>query len=190
MWVGTSGWAYREWVGPFYPEGTPATRFLASYAERLATVEAHSTYRRLPRATTLERWCAHTGDDFRFAPKAHLGITHRRDLDGVEERVAAFFAALAALRDRLGPTLFQLPHRAVDLDRLDRLLGALPVDARAAEQREQHGLGLAIPVADGHAGRILPDFDHLRVQRLSSADAVTKDFIFLFVESRRPMQRP
>ena len=128
--VGTSGWSYAEWVGRFYPNGTSPARMLSFYGRRFNTVEAHSTYRRLPAASALERWAAQVPADFRFAAKAHMGITHRRDLDGVDERVAAFFSALAPLGDLLGPVLFSVPHKMPDLARLDRLLGALPPPPR------------------------------------------------------------
>jgi uncharacterized protein YecE (DUF72 family) len=124
--TGTSGWSYPEWVGAFYPPGTKPAAMLAFYAGTLGTVEAHATYRRLPAAAALERWRDQAPSGFRFAPKAHMGITHRRDLDGVEDRVAAFLAALAPLGDRLGPVLLALPHHEPDLGRLDRLLAALP----------------------------------------------------------------
>jgi uncharacterized protein YecE (DUF72 family) len=130
--VGTSGWSYRAWVGTLYPPKTAASRMLATYAERFMTVEAHNTYRRRPQASTLETWRTQVPPGFRFAPKAHVGISHRRDLDGVERRVADFFGALAPLGDRLGPVLFQLPHRQPELDRLDRLLAALPAEPPAA----------------------------------------------------------
>ncbi|MDQ6796818.1 MAG: DUF72 domain-containing protein [Actinomycetota bacterium] len=128
--VGTSGWSYPEWVGNFYPNGTSAPRMLPFYARRFPTVEAHSTYRRLPTVTALERWVAQVPPAFRFAPKAHMGITHRRDLDGIEERMAAFFEALTPLGPLLGPVLFSVPHQQPDVGRLDRLLGALPPSFR------------------------------------------------------------
>ena len=99
---------------------------LGIYAEVLGTVEAHATYRRLPAAAALERWRHWSPPGFKFVPKAHMGITHRRDLDGVEDRVAAFLAAIAPLGDRLGPVLLGLPHHDPDLGRLDRLLAAFP----------------------------------------------------------------
>jgi len=96
------------------------------YSRRFATVEAHATYRRLPSAAALDRWRTQVPPEFRFAPKAHLGISHRRDLDGVEDRIEAFLAAIAPLGDQLGPVLVSLPHQDPDLTRLDRLLDALP----------------------------------------------------------------
>ena len=130
--VGTSGWSYKEWVGRLYPTGTPASRLLAAYAERLPTVEAHNTFRRRPRAPTLEAWAAVVPERFLFALKAHVAITHQRDLTGVEDRIAAFFAGLQPLGRHVGPVLFQFPHRDVDLERLDRVLGALPSSPPAA----------------------------------------------------------
>ena len=127
--VGTSGWSYPSWVGPFYPAGTSPARMLATYAASFDTVEAHATYRRLPAAAALAKWTAAVGPEFRFAPKAHMGISHRRDLDGVEDRAAAFLAAVATLGSLLGPVLVSLPHQEPDLARLDRLLGAFAAGA-------------------------------------------------------------
>jgi uncharacterized protein YecE (DUF72 family) len=103
---------------------------LGFYASAFDTVEAHATYRRLPTAVALARWVATVPPGFRFAPKAHMGISHRRDLDGVEDRVTAFLAALAPLGPAQGPVLVALPHQHPDLDRLGRILG--PFTATAA----------------------------------------------------------
>jgi uncharacterized protein YecE (DUF72 family) len=106
---------------------------LSEYAAGgLNTVEAHSTYRRRPTVETLEKWIAAVPESFRFAAKAHAAISHQRDLDGIEDRTAAFFTALELLGARRGPVMYSLPHHQVDLDRLDRLLGAIPPGARAA----------------------------------------------------------
>lgn len=123
--VGTSGWSYPAWVGSFYPAGTSAVRMLAFYATAFDTVEAHATYRRLPTAAALDRWTASVPPSFRFVPKAHMGITHRKDLDGIEDRVAAFLGSIAPLGDARGPVLLSLPHHQPDLERLDRILAAL-----------------------------------------------------------------
>ncbi|MGH9224845.1 MAG: DUF72 domain-containing protein [Acidimicrobiales bacterium] len=123
--VGTSGWSYPSWVGPFYPERTSAARMLPYYAGTFTTVEAHNTHRRFPLARGLTKWTAQVPAEFRFAPKAHVGITHRRDTDGLADRVTAFYDALAPLGERLGPVLYVLPHHQPDLARLDLLLDAV-----------------------------------------------------------------
>ena len=130
--MGTSGWSYKQWVGTLYPAKTGASKMLGAYAERLSTVEAHNTFRRRPRAPALEGWAAAVPSSFRFALKAHVAITHQRDLEGVEDRISSFFESLAPLGERTGPVLFQLPHKDVDLPRLDRLLSALPASPPAA----------------------------------------------------------
>ena len=130
--MGTSGWSYPAWVGHFYPNGTSPARMLPFYARLFPTVEAHSTYRRLPTISTVERWVGAVPPGFTFAPKAHLGITHRQDLDGVDDRVAAFAGAVAPLGENLGPVLFSLPHAQPDLARLERLLEALRPSPRLA----------------------------------------------------------
>lgn len=130
--MGTSGWSYPGWTGHLYPPGTSAARMLAVYAARFPTVEAHGTHRRRPTPASLARWTASVPPTFRFAPKAHAGLTHRRDLTGVDDRMRDFTEALAPLGPLLGPVLFVLPHRRPDLDRLRRLLDALPPEGPAA----------------------------------------------------------
>ena len=161
--MGTSGWSYTEWVGTFYPVGTSPARMLAFYAKQFSAVEAHSTYRRLPSASALDRWVTQVPEGFHFAPKAHLGITHRADLEGVEERVGAFFAAVSRLGPHLGPVLFSIPHRQPDLDRLDRLLAALPPLPRPGVAFELAPAWLTADVLrrleDHHATLVLADTD-------------------------------
>jgi uncharacterized protein YecE (DUF72 family) len=127
--VGTSGWSYPAWVGTVYPEKTSPARMLGVYATQFATVEAHATYRRLPSAVALTKWRDTVPAHFRFAPKAHMGISHRRDLDGVEDRVRAFLDAVAPLGPTLGPAMVSLPHLTPDLDRLGRILDAFTLPA-------------------------------------------------------------
>jgi uncharacterized protein YecE (DUF72 family) len=123
--VGTSGWSYPAWIGSFYPDKTSPARMLGVYASAFDTVEAHATYRRLPSASALAKWVDTVPTTFRFACKAHMGITHRRDLEGVEDRVKAFVSAIAPLGATLGPVLVSLPHHEPDLDRLVRILHPL-----------------------------------------------------------------
>ncbi len=117
--VGASGFSYKEWLGDFYPAKLPAGRMLAYYAERLPTVEINYTFRAMPRRAMLERWAGQTPADFRFALKAPQRITHFARLRDCSESVGYFADTAAALGERLGPALFQLPP---DLARDDALL--------------------------------------------------------------------
>jgi uncharacterized protein YecE (DUF72 family) len=133
LFAGTSGFAYREWVGPFYPDGLPAARMLAFYAGRLPAVEINNTFYRLPRASVLESWAAQVPEEFRFALKASRRITHQKRLRDAGEETGYLLRTAAALGPRLGVLLFQLPpNLGLDLERLDRFLELLPAGTRAA----------------------------------------------------------
>ena len=131
--AGTSGYGFREWVGAFYPAKTKPADFLSYYASVFRSVEVNHTFRRFPKPDLAASWAASTPESFRFAVKAHQGITHRARLADTEESVASFLKALEPLGDRLGPVLFQCPpwFRRDD-DRLESFLRSLPAGGRFA----------------------------------------------------------
>ncbi len=108
--IGTSGYSYDDWVGPFYPERMDKREFLGYYAERFDCVEVNYTYYRMPDARTLGAMSAKTPPDFRFAIKANRLMTHERE-EGDESTFAEFIAALEPLRaeGKLGCVLAQFP---------------------------------------------------------------------------------
>jgi uncharacterized protein YecE (DUF72 family) len=121
LYTGTSGWAYPTWKPDFYPEGTPAKRFLEFYSSKLTSVEVNYTFRTLPTAKILQGWLAATPANFRFSFKAPQRITHFKRLQACESDVAQFVAALEPVRDagKLGLLLFQLPPNfKADAERL------------------------------------------------------------------------
>ena len=130
LFAGTSGYGFREWVGTFYPEKTKPADFLSYYSSVFRSVEVNHTFRRFPKPELAASWAASTPDVFRFAIKAHQGITHRARLADTEESVIHFLKALEPLGDRLGPVLFQCPpwFRRDD-DRLESFLESLPREA-------------------------------------------------------------
>lgn len=131
--AGTSGYGFREWVGAFYPAKTKPADFLSYYASVFRSVEVNHTFRRFPKPELAASWAASTPDSFRFAVKAHQGITHRARLADTEESVGSFLKALEPLGERLGPVLFQCPpwFRRDD-DRLGAFLASLPGGGRYA----------------------------------------------------------
>jgi len=132
-WIGTSGWHYAHWVGPFYPPGTGADDYLPYYAARFETVEINTSFYRLPKPDVLAAWRALTPDGFLFAAKASRYITHMKKLKDPGASTQRFFAAMATLGPKLGPILFQLPPRwRANPDRLARFLEALPAEHRYA----------------------------------------------------------
>ncbi len=132
-WVGTSGYNYAEWKGSFYPARISAARMLPYYAERLPTVEINYTFHRLPTEKLLRGWAAATPPGFRFTLKAPRRITHDARLQGCEEVTHAFCAAAAALEEKLGVLLFQLPPWfRKELAVLEGFIDTLPSGLRAA----------------------------------------------------------
>ena len=136
--IGTSGWSYRHWRGRFYPDGLGASRWLAYYAERFATVEVNASFYRLPSENALRTWLETVPPGFRFALKGSRLITHARRLANAERAVETFLARAALLGERLACVLWQLPSDLPpDLERLDRFLGSLPPrPASAVELRD------------------------------------------------------
>ncbi len=109
--VGTSGYSYKEWKGPFYPKDLPAKGYLAYYAARFSTVEINNTFYRMPTDKLVASWASEVPEGFVFALKAPQRITHITKLaEGGEGSPAAAFVRVAgSLGPRLGPLLFQLP---------------------------------------------------------------------------------
>ena len=109
IWVGTSGFQYKEWKGSFYPETLSLAKMLPYYAERFPTTEINYSFRRIPSEKTLANWSANTPAKFRFSLKAPQEITHFRQLRDCHDVLARFADALKTLGEKLGPVLFQLP---------------------------------------------------------------------------------
>jgi uncharacterized protein YecE (DUF72 family) len=129
--AGSSGFAYKPWKGPFYPDGLPDAGMLAYYAARLPTVEINNTFYRLPKPEVLEGWAGQTPPGFRFVLKASRRITHIQRLKEAGELLDYLFRTAATLGDRLGPLLFQLPpHMKKDLERLRVFLELVPRERR------------------------------------------------------------
>jgi uncharacterized protein YecE (DUF72 family) len=131
LFVGTSGWAYKEWKPDFYPEDLPQKRFLEHYSGALSACEINATFYRLQSQDTFQRWAEATSETFRFSIKAHRGLTHSKSIapDDKEGLLTRFLESIATLGNRLGVVLLQFPpYRHRDDDGLAALLDALPQD--------------------------------------------------------------
>ena len=132
LYVGTSGFSYKEWKGSFYPKTLPAQQMLRYYGERFRSVKINSTFKRLPTSSVLKAWAKAVDADFKFALKASEQITHFRRLKDAGPLVADLFRVAATLKNRLGPVLFQLPPNfKKDVARLREFLALLPSRRRA-----------------------------------------------------------
>jgi len=133
LFAGTSGYAYKEWKGTFYPDDISSDAMLGHYASRLPAVEINNTFYRMPKESVVLGWADQVPETFRFVLKASRRITHFGRLKGVESEIEYFLRVSQALGNRRGPSLFQLPpNMKLDLDRLVAFLGLLPRGWRAA----------------------------------------------------------
>jgi uncharacterized protein YecE (DUF72 family) len=130
--AGTSGYAFKEWKGAFYPSDLKNDAMLGFYAGKFPTVEINNTFYRLPKENVLLDWASQVPDSFTFAIKASQRITHYARLKpDCESAVEFLLRNTTALGDRMGPVLFQLPpNLKKDLDRLRIFLDMLPFDRR------------------------------------------------------------
>jgi uncharacterized protein YecE (DUF72 family) len=178
--IGTSGWHYGHWLGPFYPENLRADRFLAYYATHFHTVEINNSFYRLPSEQALTTWRDTAPPGFIFAVKASRFITHMKKLKDPERSLPPFLERAALLGEKLGPILFQLPPRwHFDAVRLAAFLKALPgeyrytlelrdqtwINDRALDLLSRHGVAFCIYELDGYLSplEVTADFVYIRL---------------------------
>jgi len=132
IYVGTSGYSYKEWKGSFYPEKLPPKEMLSYYAERFNVVELNNTFYRLPKPEMVESWKAQVPQNFRFTMKASQGITHFRRLKDATGATRLMLERFSAFEDHLSAVLFRLPEDfKKDPRRLETFLKDLPAEIPA-----------------------------------------------------------
>ena len=176
--IGTSGWHYKHWKGPFYPKGLPINRFLDHYAKHFQTVEINSSFYQLPKEKTLIRWHNNVPSGFVFAVKASRYITHMKKLKDPEGPVSNFLERMGELGDKLGPILYQLPPNwSLNIRRLQAFLEVLPTDFKYAfEFRHPSWFHPEVYYALGEHGA---SFCIYHFDRRLSPKEVTAEFIYL-----------
>lgn len=128
--IGTSGWSYDDWIGPFYPKGIKKGKMLDFYVKEFNLVEINSTFYSLPNKYAVLAWNKKTPDNFVFTAKIPKEITHKRFLKNGESVFKEFYSLMYPLIDsgKLGCFLIQLPPKfSTDYeDRLRDFLNFLP----------------------------------------------------------------
>ena len=133
LYVGTSGYSYKEWKGSFYPDDLPEKQMLHFYGERFRSVEINNTFYRMPKPSVLEGWAAEVPVEFKFVLKASQRITHMQRLKNTDDSVSYLLKVARVLKERLGPLLFQLPpYMKKDVPRLREFLPLIGSEYRAA----------------------------------------------------------
>ena len=180
LYLGTSGFAYPEWKGDFYPPEIKADAMLAYYAQHFSSVEINYTFKQTPSEKTLAEWMAQTPEDFVFSLKAHRTITHMKRLSPeAAEPLAEFLTSCGPLGGRLGAVLFQCPpNMKADMPLLEAFLASLPQGLRYAFEF-RHGTWNEVAVYDllgSHgAAWCVADADDAPASFLRTA----RDFVYL-----------
>jgi uncharacterized protein YecE (DUF72 family) len=110
VWIGTSAFSAKGWVGTFYPKGTQPREFLAYYASQFKTVELDTTYYAIPVPSMVEGWKQRTPEGFLFSAKMPQVITHEKLLVDCDDELKKFLCAVSLLGEKLGPILVQFSY--------------------------------------------------------------------------------
>jgi len=183
IYIGTSGFSYKNWKGKFYPDDLPISKQLEFYSEHFNSVEINNSFYHLPRKTTYESWAARTPDDFRFVIKGSRYITQFLSLSNTNDAVKKFFEPAEALGKKLEVVLWQLPPRLkADEKRLISFISVLEKNRVAKKVRHAFEFRNA-SWFDESILKILKDkncgFVIAHSNRWPSAEFVTADFIYL-----------
>ena len=145
IYVGTSGYGYKEWKGIFYPEKISPKEMLRFYSERFGAVEINNTFYHMPTESVLTSWAEQVPDDFIFALKAPQVVTHLKRMKNVGTETEYLFRTLSILERKLGPVLFQFPKSFhADLPALKDFIARIPGDMCAFEFRSTSWLAAEI----------------------------------------------
>ncbi len=189
IYIGTSGYGYKEWKGKFYPDKISPKEMLRYYSGRLASVEINNTFYHMPTKDVHAAWAEQVPDDFVFAFKAPQIITHMKRLRNAGEETEYLFRTLSTLENKLGPVLFQFPKSFhADRHALEDFLALVPgnmscafefrspswLNAEILDLLRERGLSLCTPDADENpADGIISttQWGYLRLRRSDYTDA-------------------
>ena len=183
--LGTQGWNYEGWVGPFYPDKTRPADFLAVYGRAFDTVEVDTTFYAIPPSKTVRGCVQRTPDDFVFSLKMPQEVTHERRLRDADDLTSQFFDRIRELGDKLGPVLIQLSQdfAPAELPAVAQFLPKLPHDIRFAMEFRQRGWihdGLLALLAEHNVALALADARWIpRKQMMALAARPTADFLYV-----------
>jgi len=130
IYIGTSGWIYSDWEKIFYSPNLSSLEKLKYYSKHFSTVEINYSFYHSPKINTFENWGKAVPENFLFAVKVNRFITHIKRLKGIELAWKNFLGNAMALKEKLGPLLFQFPPSFhADSENLERVKGFLQYQA-------------------------------------------------------------
>jgi uncharacterized protein YecE (DUF72 family) len=141
IFLGTQGWNYEGWTGPFYPRGISSKELLGLYSKIFNTVEIDSTFYAIPSENSVRGWAARTPAGFIFSVKLPSEITHKNRLRDSREHLNQFVDRMSLLGDKLGCVLIQLPPDFSPSEQvaLSAFLELLPANLRFAVEFRDKG---------------------------------------------------
>jgi len=174
--LGTQGFSFDDWVGPFYPPGTPKSAYLEAYSRHFSTVEIDSTFYGTPRVSTVEGWLERTPPNFRFAAKFPRTITHDKMLLDAGRETGTFLRVMDVLGEKLGVLTLQFSYEFEPkyFDRLDAYLADLPSGHRYAVEVRHRGWmtpEFAMMLREHNTAMVLQDLYYM-----PRMDWITADF--------------
>ena len=123
LWIGCSGFHYKEWKEIFYPAELPQRKWFEFYSQHFNTLELNTTFYRFPRVHALQKWYDVSPAVYRFSVKAPRLITHYKRFKDSKRMLSDFYGTIReGLRDKLGGVLFQLPRASYSEEMLDRII--------------------------------------------------------------------
>ncbi|MEM8505951.1 MAG: DUF72 domain-containing protein, partial [Cyanobacteria bacterium P01_D01_bin.1] len=165
--MGCAVWAFKDWVGSFYPPKSQPANFLKLYGERMRAVEGNTTFYSVPSPDMVQRWAANTPSDFRFCPKLPRAITHEGPLMAHLPAALSFLSLMEGLGDRLGPIMIQLPpsYSPAALADLENFIQAWPTKSAPIAVEVRHLDWFRAPLSnrleallsDSNVGQVLLD---------------------------------
>jgi uncharacterized protein YecE (DUF72 family) len=191
--VGIGGWVFAPWRGSFYPEGLKQAQELSYAGSKLSSIEINGTFYGAQKLSSFEKWYRETPAEFVFSVKGTRYATYRTELGEAGPSVDRFFSTgVLALKEKLGPVLWQLPGNArFDAGRLEAFLKLLPMERDGIRIRHVfeaphesfagkqaldllRRYGVAAPLVDSE-GRVLveertADFLYARLRRAEESE--------------------
>src|SRR6476659_9731512 len=114
IYIGCSGFHYKEWKIIFYPDGLTRSKWFQFYCEHFNTIELNVTFYKFPTEKSLEKWYSSSPENFRFSVKVPRAITHFKKFTGCERMLDDFYTSIQqGLKEKLGCVLFQLPPQLI-----------------------------------------------------------------------------
>ena len=187
--VGCSGWGYDDWLGGFYPEGTPKSDYLKLYSNTFDVVEVDSSYYRIPQPAMTATWRRTVPDGFLFTAKFPKKITHEKKLVHVEDPLSWMYKSMAELKDRLGALVVQLPPSVkytTHLEPMKEFLGLLDPKIRHAIEFRHKSWFRDDVYAMLHEKNVAMAWT--QNQYVTSPPVVTADFVYLRLVGERDIK--